>query len=215
MKVFYSILLAFLITNCGTTKQPNFKSFGDLRPSEPGKCYAKCLVPVETEAVVIFYNRYTGSDNLDNKLVRKSNIVTQEASKGWVKKKADRNCMAPNPDDCLVWCLVDLPEESIEYFEVLDTNQVKDFVKDSLVIDDIEKATSHTEWVEVLCENDISKSIISEIQSKLLDLGYNLSRGVNGKLDKETKAELKQYQKDYQLPIGNLNIKTMEALGVY
>ncbi len=31
------------------------------------------------------------------------------ATTAWVKKKADRNCLSADPNDCLVWCLVDQP----------------------------------------------------------------------------------------------------------
>lgn len=33
------------------------------------------------------------------------------ASLKWVRKKADANCLQANPDDCLVWCLVEIPAE--------------------------------------------------------------------------------------------------------
>jgi len=36
-------------------------------------------------------------------------IETSPATTKWVKKKADRNCLSANPDDCLVWCLVEVP----------------------------------------------------------------------------------------------------------
>jgi hypothetical protein len=39
-------------------------------------------------------------------------IVTRPASTKWVKKKADRNCLSADPEDCLVWCLVEVPEET-------------------------------------------------------------------------------------------------------
>jgi hypothetical protein len=38
-------------------------------------------------------------------------IVVQPASTKWVKKSASQNCLSANPDDCLVWCLVEVPEE--------------------------------------------------------------------------------------------------------
>ncbi len=28
----------------------------------------------------------------------------------WVKRRADRNCLSANPDDCLVWCLIEIKE---------------------------------------------------------------------------------------------------------
>ncbi len=39
-------------------------------------------------------------------------IITQPASTKWVKKKADRNCLSADPNDCLVWCLVEVPAQS-------------------------------------------------------------------------------------------------------
>ncbi|MCP4121831.1 MAG: peptidoglycan-binding protein [Bacteroidetes bacterium] len=38
-------------------------------------------------------------------------IPVSSASTKWVKKKA-QNCVSSNPDDCLVWCLVDVPATS-------------------------------------------------------------------------------------------------------
>jgi len=36
-------------------------------------------------------------------------IEVSPASTKWVKKKADRNCLSADPNDCLVWCLVEVP----------------------------------------------------------------------------------------------------------
>lgn len=36
-------------------------------------------------------------------------IEVSPASTKWVKKKADKNCLSANPEDCLVWCLVEVP----------------------------------------------------------------------------------------------------------
>ena len=33
------------------------------------------------------------------------------ATTKWVKKKADRNCLSADPEDCLVWCLVEVPAQ--------------------------------------------------------------------------------------------------------
>jgi len=38
-------------------------------------------------------------------------VEVSPASTKWVKRKADRNCLSANPDDCLVWCLVEVPAE--------------------------------------------------------------------------------------------------------
>ena len=48
-------------------------------------------------------------------LQKRENIEEQigkpKTVKKWVRKKTDRNCLSADPDDCLVWCLVDVPVE--------------------------------------------------------------------------------------------------------
>jgi len=38
-------------------------------------------------------------------------IETKPASSKWVKRQADKNCLSADPNDCLVWCLVEVPAE--------------------------------------------------------------------------------------------------------
>jgi len=38
-------------------------------------------------------------------------IETAPAATKWVKKRADRNCLSADPNDCLVWCLVEVPAQ--------------------------------------------------------------------------------------------------------
>jgi len=38
-------------------------------------------------------------------------IEVSPASTKWVKKKADRNCLSADPNDCLVWCFVEVPAQ--------------------------------------------------------------------------------------------------------
>ncbi len=38
-------------------------------------------------------------------------IEVKPANTKWIKKKADRNCLSADPEDCLVWCLVEVPAE--------------------------------------------------------------------------------------------------------
>lgn len=38
-------------------------------------------------------------------------IEVSPATTKWVKRKADKNCLSANPEDCLVWCLVEVPAQ--------------------------------------------------------------------------------------------------------
>ncbi len=45
--------------------------------------------------------------------------ISQSSGHKWVKKRADKNCLSNDPDDCMIWCLVEIPEEfrTFNYYE--------------------------------------------------------------------------------------------------
>ena len=62
------------------------------------------------------------------------------------------------------------------------------------------------------CGDKVTASVIRQLQTKLTAAGYNVpvSEGMN----KETKEALMRYQKEHNLPVGNLDVRTLDALGV-
>lgn len=69
------------------------------------------------------------------------------------------------------------------------------------------------EWEEVLCSQYITSNVIREINLALQGKGYDVD--VNEKtLSQKSKDAMNKFQKTFNLPIGNLNIKTLDALGV-
>ena len=70
-----------------------------------------------------------------------------------------------------------------------------------------------SDWVEVLCDNQQTSSVVSRVQQSLADKGYNPGP-VDGIMGGQTKTALEKYQKENNLPIGNLNTETLSALGV-
>lgn len=75
------------------------------------------------------------------------------------------------------------------------------------------KKGGYTNWVEVVCDTDIDASLIRRVQTKLNELGYKAG-AADGIMGAGTKAALERYQQDNNLPVGNLNIATMQKLGV-
>ncbi len=135
---------------------------GDLPANaQPGKCYAKCLIPDEYETVTEQILVKEGSSKLEvvpavyetveeqvlekeaykvlkvvpptyttveeQMLVREAGTklsyvppvyetITEEmmiapSSTKWVRGKADPNCVSANPNDCMVWCLKEIPAQ--------------------------------------------------------------------------------------------------------
>ncbi len=217
MKTPYLILfICIVFASCYSTANNHSPSAMNRQApfkGEPGKCYAKCLIPDQVKATTENYPIYTGTDTLLNSNIEKQVILLEEKSTKWVKKKADRNCMSSNPDDCLVWCLVESPAVYAEAYVVIDTSSFKEFELKPMTSNSIVSLGGFTEWKEVICDNNISERLISDVQLKLAQEGH-YTAPVTSQYDQATKEALKAYQQTHGLPIGSLNLETLDALNV-
>ncbi|MDP5121078.1 MAG: peptidoglycan-binding protein [Spirosomaceae bacterium] len=72
---------------------------------------------------------------------------------------------------------------------------------------------SYADWVEILCESKVTVERIRSIQIALKQRGYDPGP-IDNVLGRQTKTALLQFQKDENLPQGNLNLETLKALGI-
>ena len=87
---------------------------------------------------------------------------------------------------------------------------LKEFTKKQLV-----QEGGFTDWREVVCENNITKSLILKVQTRLEQNGFNIGvMGPTADLDFVTRKILSDYQRANELPVGGLNIETLESLDV-
>jgi len=219
LKVPFFLLISFLSYQCNFTQDTvgtnKINSGLDPDSFEQGKCYAKCLAPNQYTDESEEYVVYIGDESQEEVDVETVEIEVKPGGTKWVKKKMDKNCRAPNPDDCLVWCLEDSPAEIIELKILKDTSQSKNYEIRTISKQSLEQQGGFTEWREVLCERDVTLAVVTRIQSSLRELGYY--DGQNARtaiIDAKTKASLTAYQKDHQLPVGNLDLETLDALGL-
>ncbi len=86
---------------------------------------------------------------IGNKIIFKGRKTV--ASSKWVKKAADRNCLSANPEDCLVWCLVEIPEEntSDETYLLSSVEQINGLWIDPALLIKLDK-------IKVVCKEAIS-----------------------------------------------------------
>jgi hypothetical protein len=75
------------------------------------------------------------------------------------------------------------------------------------------KPGGFTEWREVLCGEKVTGYTIRQIQAALIKAGYEPGPTDNI-MGSRTKAALVKFQKDKNLPAGNLDLETLKALGV-
>ena len=179
-------------------------------PSEPGKCYAKCLAQDEYGTFEEDIFVYTGSDE-DQERVTFETIVIEPARTKWEKKKAE-NCLQKDENDCLVWCLVEIPETSKDFLIVKDTNFIKDFKIETISYAELVKSGGYAEWKEVVCESDISPDLYRRIQEALIKEGFLTGIEADGRINQKTKEALVKYQKKNNLPIGSLDLETLSHL---
>ena len=173
--------------------------------------------------------------------IKEQVMVTPTTTK-WIKGKADAGCLSANPADCQVMCLVEVPatyktvekkvlknqaytsEETMPMQYKIVSREV--MVESEKVIQIETPATYKTVqkrvvvekggyqvWREILCGNDLTTEKIIQIQRALQAKGYNPGP-IDDVFGPLTKAALVQYQKDKGLPVGNLNMETLQSLGV-
>ena len=110
---------------------------------------------------------YTGDINDTSVKTEMKEFVLTAKSTKWVKRKVDENCQSPNPDDCLVTCLVEIPEEKISRLVVTDTSTTTSYEMETIVFKKIEKPGGYTKWFEVLCEKEINETVVASLQNRL------------------------------------------------
>lgn len=243
---------------------------GDVPPNaEPGKCYARCLIPEQyefkeeqvldkpasfkMEVTPATYKTVTDTVVVKKAFTKKiavaavfetatEDVLVTPATTKWQKGKADASCLSANPADCQVLCLVEVPavykkvtkkvlvtpastrEEEIPAEVKVTTRKVvdvpaknekieipatyKSVMKKSLVA-----KGGYQEWKEVLCADKLNEQRILAIQKALKAEGYDPGPFDN-MFGAKTKEALIKFQQDKGLPVGNLNLETLKALGV-
>ncbi len=184
----------------------------DMPPGEPGKCYAKCKILADAQVIKIHYAEYTGEDTGVDFVEKQVIFERANAGTKWVKKKAKKNCLSNNPEDCMVWCLVEVPPFKLEKYVVTDTSQLKEF--EMKTYDDSENYTyaDSYEWREVVCEPQINESLLNKICNSLIVENYMAADECDNK--NRIKSAIRAYQTEKLLPVGGLNIETLNHLGV-
>lgn len=184
-------------------------------PSKPGSCYAKCLMPSPDplENYVAILPIYNGEPDDYEVEVDTIEIVFEEGGTGWEKKKADRNCISVNPDDCMVWCLVETGRIAESYVVVKDTSATDLFEMTKIYPEDNPQTGGITEWREIVCDKDLTSSLIEDVQIFLIEAKF-LTGVSTGKFDYDTRGALIEYQKINGLPVGQVDFETLDSMGV-
>jgi Putative peptidoglycan binding domain len=173
-------------------------------------CKAVCTTdPVIVEEEKIHYI-FTGSDTTGLN-VKSTKITIMEGRKELVKRRKSGDCLSPNPADCLVEVLEEIPPVSMNLYTLPNIEKTKeyDIRKEKIRIVKSEGAQSEE---SVVCPKNRSPKLIKKVQTALIKLGYPIVQ--NGILDPATNLSITDFQKSKGLPYGDLTLSTLSALGV-
>ncbi len=210
MRIHVIVIISFAIMcwHCKVS-QPLSDIVRDKVSSGDGKCYAECEIPKQYPRKE-FYPFFTGDTTQEKVDLQVKKVVIQNASTKWVKKRVDKNCISNDPDDCMVWCLEEIPAVETAVVAMKDTTQSKNFEMRKIEFID---PGGYAEWRPAVCEDELTEELIMKVQSSLKEKGFFKGR-INGKLDSRSKNYLLNFQEVSRLPMGALDYETLEALNI-
>ncbi|MDB5284094.1 MAG: peptidoglycan-binding domain 1 protein [Bacteroidota bacterium] len=173
--------------------------------------------------------------------VMEDKLVTPATQK-WVKVQSVKNCLSSNPKDCEVWSLKDFPavyEKVPRKVEVVRESErveiipaITKVVPRKKIVEPAQEIKTDIpptyktvmrktllkkgggyEWKEIICEQNVTEAKIASIQQALQREGYDPGT-MDNQMGGKTKEALIKFQQDKGLPVGNLNVETLKALGV-
>ena len=130
------------------------------------------------------------------------------AATRWEKKKADRNFMSTDSNDCLVWCLVEVPAVYEAIQVITDTSRTKEWIYFYLT-------TEEEAYVEIdlNCSDEFPLTFLEDLEYFLNKEGHwvKQSRKYN-KLNGRLRMALGEYQLRHQLSVAGVTNKTYQYL---
>lgn len=183
-------------------------------PIEQGKCFGKCLFMDHYEVTEESYISYDGNEEEENVDVELQYPLVHPSGCKWVRAKEGNNCYLINPDDSLLWCLLEYPMTIKTNKVLLDTTQSSNYhIETYKAFRNVTNKGPYIAWKEIVCEADRTIELIKEVQTALDD-AVNSKGSINGIFNQDWKNALVDYQYKFKLPLGQLDKETMAHLGL-
>ena len=195
---------------------------GDLPPNaKPGECYAKVLIPAKVEGieerVQISEEQKILARIIPAKYeVKRERVLVKEATQVWKPGRGAKEKVDQTTGEIL--CLVEEPAvyKTIEK-RVLIAPETPEYKVIPAKYQTITRTKTiepaKMEWRRILCETNVTPSVIMSIQKALNAKGYEAGP-VDGRFGRKTLRAVEKYQRDNNLPVSGLSYDTIESLGV-
>ena len=186
---------------------------------DPDRVYVRCryVTQLETTKSDKFYIIYTGNDSTQDG-VEKRQVITRTAYNQWKKIKHTDICPEADgltDEECELWFYEEIKPVYDTIYTVIDTNKIKDFVKQKIDVVTVVKEGSLSRFQQHMGCRRVKYSIdYGDIQNALRKSSYRLDGVKEGVFDSITKNALMEYQKNNGLSVGQLDLETSKHLGI-
>lgn len=177
------------------------------KPDFPdGTCWERTMIPPRPIEKEIVFAVPIG-EMPEEAVIDTIEFVIRQAGTRW-EKKMDKKTNTKK------WCLVEVAEEVATIYQVdTTTTDQYDFEYYNFIEPSDEKAIM--EWREVICEAFISNVFIQNLKTVLIENGCLDKNESTKGIDQHVRRALSDYQKRFYLPLGNLNLETLEHMEIY
>jgi hypothetical protein len=201
-KLLFILLSVFSLSTQGQTwKKTDFKWCPQITDLAFEQLLSKPRLILEKDSVIIKYEE----------------VITPKGQQ-WVQKKSDPNCISSDPNDCLVWCLVDMPEKREK--RTIKVHRNNERIIEIKAGHWIERQFYDEAIIQVLCDTPPS-DLLQAIIKSFIKLKYlrqiNTTESVYAYEDfcrANLEMALKKYQSDNELPEGYWDEATLKSLGL-
>lgn len=162
-----------------------------------------------TEMVEVSHYIFTGLDTTGLNVKVEKIKVTEPRRE--VVKKQDKNCTSPNPKDCIIETIVDVPAVTMNLYTLSGPDVTKEY---EIRTEKVEKIIKNGGLVDtkIVCPKNRTKALITKVQEALVLEGYPLT--INGELDQATMLSIKDYQIQHKMAYGDLTLEVLGALKI-
>ncbi len=163
-----------------------------------GKCYKNCIIPDRYETTWTSFPIYTGSDA--DAPVRIETLMVKPPQNQWVKKSTGEIC------------LVQTPATTKAIRVLADTMFFKDFRFELFESKKLAEKGGFLRETAVVCSDERTPNLFLQISAALKSYGY--MEAPKAQWDMKFSQAMQQFQKDNSLPVGDLNLETLQFLGI-
>lgn len=186
-----------------------FVSLANSQNASNLNCSALLEVGEIVEQIDIVHYIFTGQDTTGLN-VKVEKIQITKPRKEMVRRKV-KDCISLDPNDCIVETLEEIPAVTMNLYTLSGPDITDEYETRTETVSQVKREAGLID-TPIICPSNRSKKLIERVQSALIERGYPLS--VNGELDQATLLSIIDYQRENNLPYGDLTLEVVASLGV-